>query len=549
MKVRTAGCVAVDRIGAGLVGAVCSGLFWVGLLSAGPQTDTVDDGNPRHSLGWRLYHEGDSGRGVIAVLGDGGTEVPAAVLPCAGCHGADGLGRSEGGLDPANITWDTLRRPATSGLESGRSRPAYDDRTLVRAITMGRDSAGEALHAAMPRYRLTSEEASALVAYLRGLGSEEVPGVSAGAVRLGVVLPPGEGAHERRAAIRGILAAAADRVERRGGVYGRRMDLRFLETPEAPAERMRGVAEFLETEKPFALIAPFAVGIEEAMAELMAATGTPTIGPFAIDPPVADPPVAEVFYLLPGLAQQARALLRFAVDLEGPTISHVVVVSSAGSQRVEALVQALEREPGRGNEEAAPMFSRLAIGAELASGDLGEIAERLRRLEPDAVLVLLPWADARSLLLAAEPEAGDWVFLFLGPLTGVWTPETALDPAVFESYVAWPTLPQDTLPEAWVSYQQLVEGAAWANAHRAAQLSALAAFELTMEALRKIGSRLDRERLIHTLEGMYRQDTGYTQPVTFDPNRRIGALGAWVVGGNGGQEAQWVPLSGIGGRR
>ena len=37
-----------------------------------------------------------------------------------------------------------------------RARPAaYDDRLLIRAITLGGRSAGNRLHVAMPRYRLT----------------------------------------------------------------------------------------------------------------------------------------------------------------------------------------------------------------------------------------------------------------------------------------------------------------------------------------------------------------------------------------------------------
>ena len=43
------------------------------------------------------------------------------------------------------------------------------------------------------------------------------------------------------------------------------------------------------------------------------------------------------------------------------------------------------------------------------------------------------------------------------------------------------------------------------------------------------GKDLSRERLITTLEGLYEYETGLIPRITFGPNRRIGALGAYIV--------------------
>ena len=50
-----------------------------------------------------------------------------------------------------------------------------------------------------------------------------------------------------------------------------------------------------------------------------------------------------------------------------------------------------------------------------------------------------------------------------------------------------------------------------------------------MEALERAGRGLSRERLIASLEGLYRYPGAYTPALTYGPNRRIGALGAYVV--------------------
>jgi hypothetical protein len=50
-----------------------------------------------------------------------------------------------------------------------------------------------------------------------------------------------------------------------------------------------------------------------------------------------------------------------------------------------------------------------------------------------------------------------------------------------------------------------------------------------VEGLRRAGRELSRTRLVEGIEQLYNFDTGVTPPLTFGPNRRIGALGAHIV--------------------
>jgi len=47
--------------------------------------------------------------------------------------------------------------------------------------------------------------------------------------------------------------------------------------------------------------------------------------------------------------------------------------------------------------------------------------------------------------------------------------------------------------------------------------------------LKRAGRDLSREKLIKALESLYEYDTGVTPSITFGPNRRVGAMGAYVV--------------------
>ena len=52
---------------------------------------------------------------------------------------------------------------------------------------------------------------------------------------------------------------------------------------------------------------------------------------------------------------------------------------------------------------------------------------------------------------------------------------------------------------------------------------------MLIEGLRDAGKTLTREKLVESLEELYRFDTGVTPPLTYGPNRRVGARGAHIM--------------------
>jgi ABC-type branched-subunit amino acid transport system substrate-binding protein len=92
-------------------------------------------------------------------------------------------------------------------------------------------------------------------------------------------------------------------------------------------------------------------------------------------------------------------------------------------------------------------------------------------------------------------------------------------------------------------YSQLAEKYKLPQKHLAAQLSAFASAKLLIEGLKRAGKDLSRERLIQVFEGFYEYKTGLTPPITWGPNRRIGAMGAHVVRVDL-KGKQFVPASG-----
>jgi hypothetical protein len=137
------------------------------------------------------------------------------------------------------------------------------------------------------------------------------------------------------------------------------------------------------------------------------------------------------------------------------------------------------------------------------------------------------------LFMAGSSAGGD---LFAAPASA--------DGRIFLSFPAFPT---DRTEVAMLEYRSLLEAYALPPAYQSMQLTALASARLLVEGLARSGRDLSREKLVTALEGVYAFETGLMPPISYGPNRRIGALGAYVVGvdlqaGSLGPTVEWVPL-------
>jgi ABC-type branched-subunit amino acid transport system substrate-binding protein len=104
-------------------------------------------------------------------------------------------------------------------------------------------------------------------------------------------------------------------------------------------------------------------------------------------------------------------------------------------------------------------------------------------------------------------------------------------PAGFDGklFVTVPTSPEDQSADALKEFRGLAEKYKLPQKHLAAQVTAYSSAKVLVEALKRVGKDLSREKLIQTLEGFYEFPTGLTPVLTFGPNRRIGAMGAYVL--------------------
>ena len=80
-----------------------------------------------------------------------------------------------------------------------------------------------------------------------------------------------------------------------------------------------------------------------------------------------------------------------------------------------------------------------------------------------------------------------------------------------------------------MEYLELARAGRFSEGNLAERLVALSAAKLLIYGLQKAGREVTRDKVIETLEKLYHFDTGQTPPLTFSPNRRVGALGAHII--------------------
>jgi ABC-type branched-subunit amino acid transport system substrate-binding protein len=480
---------------------------------------------PEQQAGRLVYLEGESafGDAFTGRIGIAQQQLPGAAVRCGNCHGADGRGRPEGGVRPGNITWSELTKSYGHEHENGRRHPRFDEASLKRAIVEGVDPAGTPLDGSMPRYKISGRDWKALLAYMKVLEFQQDPGVGSDTLRLGTLLPgtgrfagPGQ-------AVKGILQAHLEEINRSGGIHGRKLELVSAEYASEDHDAARNALRKLVAQGDvFALLSPFAAGIEDDLGRLANEARIPVVGPLSLfgdDPRTSN---QQVFHLLSGIGELAE-VLALHLGREPKMKTMPAVLLHPDGAHGAALADAVEQ---RLKSQGWSKLDRMVFRQ--GASDPAALAKGLKARGTEAVFLLGPGADVPALARQLA-DSGRAPFLLLpGPLA----PRAVLDlPAAFEGRIllAYPTVPADQKPEALRHYAALFKGGALATGHQTSQVPAYSSAVLLAETLKQVGRDLTREKLVAALESVHGFEPGLVPPVSFNAQRRIGALGGYVV--------------------
>lgn len=470
--------------------------------------------SPQERRGKALYLRGESasGKEITAMLGE--IDVPASTMNCAGCHGLRGEGKTEGGVTAGNLTWSNMLKPYGHTHPSGRKHGPFNESSFIRAVVNGIDPDGNKLLVAMPHYKLSPEDVADLIAYLKRIETDRDPGLTETTITVGTILPKDGAFAEIGAAMNDVLAAYFAGINDKGGIYNRRIELQTIDAANVKTHVDNG--EF------FALVSGLSAGADKELAAVTRDAEIPLIGPVTPLTQANAQNNRTLFYLLPGASQQARALVNFAAGKPELKKSPLAIVHSENELALAAAA-AIEDQA---RKSGWTTVTKKAIANDRV--DAAALAGALKAEGAQTVFFLSANGEEEFISAAAAANWTPHVFL-LGSLAR--RDLVKMVPLSFKDhvFVAFPSVPGDVGPEGLAELRALEEKYKFAPRHITSQLNAYAAAKIFTEGLKRAGRELSREKLITALEGLYEYDTGVTPSITFGPNRRVGAMGAYVL--------------------
>ncbi len=512
----------------------------LGLVSLG--TGQIGNTTPstiqqEEDRGRQIYLRGTSptGQKITAVMGNSGLEIPGEAMACVNCHGRDGRGKPEGGVTPSDITWNGLTKPYGVSHESGRNHPPYTEKTLKRAITMGLDPAGNQLHPAMPRFRLSQTDITDLIAYIKKIDEAPEPGLNQSSIRVGTLLIKSGPFAETTRSINVLLRAYFDSINKSGGIFNREINLQIAESDGLPEQRVQALRTLLEDGNIFALTGAFTSGADREIALLASDRELPLVGAITETPDAGFPINRYVFYIHAGLQDQARSLAIFAAGRKSSQSEQAVIINSGDRESREA-AEAIKSECRR-----LKWGTLGSIEIPRSSAGIKEMVQELMRNKISSVFYLGPKDMQREFL----DQAGNinWFpdILIPGPLLARESLD-APESVTSHLFISLSTLPSDLSRESISEYKGLAETYSLPTTELESQLTAFAAAKILVEGLKRAGRDLTRQKLIETLDQFYQFETGVTPPITFGPNRRVGSSGAHIVSVNK-KEMRFIPVT------
>jgi ABC-type branched-subunit amino acid transport system substrate-binding protein len=406
-------------------------------------------------------------------------------------------------------------------------------------VTAGIDPAGNKLSVAMPTYRMPLQDMSDLLAYLKRIEADFDPGVSETSIVIGTLLPDKSALTGLAEAMGNVLQAYFAEINSNGGIYNRKIELRIMYGDTTST--LSNMKHLIDDEQVFAIVSGITAGSEQGIAALSKDREVPFIGPSALLPQRDLPVNRYVFYLLPGLKEQARTLVNFAARKTDPKKSRVAIICP-DSDFSRGIAKSIEDQA---NKLGWTTITRVYYQPDKFNS--ARYVDQLKQQGIDTVFHLGSGADTGALFKDAQSAGWSPAVYLLGTLVGRNITELVPVKMKDQVFLAFPTIPADISPAGAAEYNGLLQKNKLISTHAAAQASAIAAARILVQGLELSGKDLSRERLVTTLEGLYEFETGLMPRITFGPNRRIGVLGAYIITIDPEKKlfpasAEWIPV-------
>jgi ABC-type branched-subunit amino acid transport system substrate-binding protein len=320
-------------------------------------------------------------------------------------------------------------------------------------------------------------------------------------------------------------AAYFEMINEAGGIHGRKLKLLIRDDSYQAPKTKTAVMELVEKENVFAFVGGVGTGPGMAVKDYLLDKKVPWIGPASGSSKWSEEGNRYLFSLYPQYDVEAKALVRYLIGTAKKNrIAFLYQNDDFGQEGLEAAKAELK---AKGLKLAAE------VSVEMTDADLKSHILKLKQAKPQAVIMfVMPKHGAIALGTAAKmkfkPLWASASVLSDAPLMhkitkGLW------DGVVFTSILELPDSDHPKVKEYKAAYEKY---GLKANAKEQWGVFFMAGFlfaEPFVEAVKRAGPELDREKLVKALESLNKWDDGVGHNITFGPEERQGQKAVFIA--------------------
>jgi branched-chain amino acid transport system substrate-binding protein len=356
----------------------------------------------------------------------------------------------------------------------------------------------------------------------------QTPGVTADTIKIGTFgALTGSGYLYGKLPMNGV-EVVFDEINKAGGINGRKLELVREDDRCDPTAAIGAVKKLVEQDQVFAIIGGGCSNATFAAKDTLEASKVPTLVFASVHDGITTPPAANIFSTATTSTIESQAQLAYAMEQGAKKIAIISMRDSWGRARYTPLMEAFKAK------------GLTPVADEELSPDANDATAQVLRLKASG-------ADAVLLLLYPKPAAvfiRDAQKLGFKPLslgqTGI------ADPAAFEEQVGVPGAtanfrtisqvrytPEDPKMDKW---RKLVEAKFPGDRLSVYNLFGIGSAEVLVEALKRAGKDITRDKLLAAFAGMKDFKTEvYAAPVTCsEADHRCNKGPAWMAKEPGG---------------
>lgn len=348
------------------------------------------------------------------------------------------------------------------------------------------------------------------------------PGVTDSAVSIGMSAPFTGPNGAYGVAMREAIAAYFARLNKAGGINGRKLELVSLDDGYEVERTVANTKSLINEKKVFALVSYYGSSATAAAMEIFSAEKMPLVGTISGADALRTPPNRYMFNVRASYANETEAIVRQLTSLGVNRIAVFYQNDGFGKSGLDGVTASLKKSN----------LTPVAVASvERNSLEVAPAVQVIAKANPQAVVMVTLYKPTAEFVRQMRKQGQQPQFMTLSPVGADALAKELGDEARGIGISQVMPYPWDTTVAMVGEYQALL-GKAGENAYYG--LEGLAMAKVLVEGLRRSGRDLTRDKLVSSLESLNDFDLGGYR-VGFGPANRSGSrfVDLTVIGAGG----------------